>query len=155
MIYFIDSSQLLHIDEPFQQRAYKFGKSCSNCGPTAKCVKGGLCSCPMRGINLNYCGKYGSFDTTTCKCKCDSYASGKQCQNLKCPKKDKYFCVKHVKPSMCGWGVKGKTGREHCPYMCGICTSESIVSECEKELHTILQKSLPTPRAFINQFTNH
>ncbi len=72
----------------------------------------------------------GTIDLDTCQCQCQSYTSGKQCENLNCLSLP-YECVYGNNPSLC---TMYSNIPNECPKFCGLCKQ---YDEMKKYYHSI------------------
>ncbi|XP_033724789.1 uncharacterized protein LOC117314794 [Pecten maximus] len=86
---------------------------CSACPNT--CNKG---QCDCQGL---VCLNGGKLDPNSCTCTCTKLYSGRSCDKLVCPAKDKWICRRDWPESYC---KRFTNVPEECPYMCGICKSD-------------------------------
>ncbi|XP_060073743.1 uncharacterized protein LOC132553510 [Ylistrum balloti] len=85
---------------------------CSACPNT--CNRG---QCDCQGL---VCLNGGKLDPNSCTCTCTKLYSGKSCEQLICPAKDKWICRRDWPQSYC---TRYTNVPEECPYMCGLCKS--------------------------------
>lgn len=86
---------------------------CSACPNT--CNKG---QCDCQGL---VCLNGGKLDPNSCTCTCTKLYTGKSCEQLVCPAKDKWICRRDWPESYC---KQFTNVPEECPYMCGVCESD-------------------------------